>query len=199
MEISRAITVVGAHAEGEVGRVITGGVLPPPGATLYQQMCHLRDRDDGMRKFLLYEPRGGAFVHANLVVPAKDSTADAGFIIMEADDYPPMPGSNAMCVATVLLETGMITMRAPETRLRLEAPGGLINVVAECEQNRCRRVKITNVASFATHLDARIEVDGIGPLSVDVAHGGAFFVIGLHAVRYLGFARSIEDLAANDP
>jgi len=177
MKLSRRITVVGAHAEGEVGRVVTGGVLPPPGDTVYDQMRHLREHQDGLRKFLLFEPRGGAFVHTNLVVPPKHPDAQAGFIIMEPDDYPPMSGSNSMCVATVLLETGMIEMHEPETRLRLETPGGLIDVVAECEDGRCMRVKTTNVPSFAAHLDARIEVEGFGSLTVDVAYGGAFFVI----------------------
>src|SRR5918993_1011528 len=101
MKSSRTITVIGAHAEGEVGKVITGGVLPPPGASVYEQQQWLMQNNDALRKFLLYEPRGGAFTHANLVVPAKDPAADAGFIIMEPDDYPPMSGSNCICVATV--------------------------------------------------------------------------------------------------
>ena len=100
--------VIGCHAEGEVGRVITGGVLPPPGETLFEQREYLRTHDDELRKFLLYEPRGGAFVHVNLIVPPKTPGADAGFIIMEPTDYPPMSGSNSICVATVLLETGMV-------------------------------------------------------------------------------------------
>ncbi|MDE0729218.1 MAG: proline racemase family protein, partial [Alphaproteobacteria bacterium] len=92
MKSARAITVIGCHAEGEVGRVITGGVPPPPGETLFEQREYLRTQDDGLRKFLLYEPRGGAFVHANLIVPPKSPGADAGFIIMEPTDYPPMSG-----------------------------------------------------------------------------------------------------------
>ncbi|MBL9036364.1 MAG: proline racemase family protein, partial [Rhodospirillaceae bacterium] len=33
MQSIRTISVVGCHAEGEVGDVIVGGVLPPAGAT----------------------------------------------------------------------------------------------------------------------------------------------------------------------
>lgn len=186
MKWSRSITVVGAHAEGEVGRVVTGGVLPPPGDTLLAQREHLRTQDDGFRKFLLYEPRGGAFCHANLIVPPKDPRAQAGFIIMEATDYPPMSGSNTMCVATVLLETGMIGMVEPETRLTLETPGGLVEVVAACRDGKCESVAVTNVPCFVSKLDAPVEVTGQGTLSVDIAYGGAFFAI--VDSRAMGFA-----------
>ena len=177
MRWEKAITVVGCHAEGEVGRVVTGGVLPPPGETLFEQKQYLEQEADWLRKFLLFEPRGGAFVHANLIVPAKNKKADAGFIIMEPTDYPPMSGSNSICVATVLLETGMVVMREPETHLTLETPGGLIEVVAQCRDGRCERVIVENVPSFVAVLDGEVDVPGLGTISVDIAYGGAFFAI----------------------
>jgi proline racemase len=185
MRASRPITVVGAHAEGEVGRVVTEGVPPPPGDTLFAQKTHLERHADWLRRFLLFEPRGGAFTHANLIVPAKDPGADAGFIIMEPTDYPAMSGSNAMCVATVLLETGMVAMQEPETRLVLEAPGGLVAITARCRDGRCERVTVENVPSFVACLNATIEVEGLGSVDVDVAYGGAFFAI--VDARGLGF------------
>lgn len=186
MRWNQTITVVGCHAEGEVGRVITGGVLPPPGDTLFDKKQNLERDGDALRKFLLYEPRGGAFVHANLIVPPTQPEADAGFIIMEATDYPPMSGSNSICVATVLLETGMLTMQEPETRLTLETPGGLIDVVATCRDGRCERVTVDNVPSFVSVLDGEVDVPGLGKVSVDIAYGGAFFAIVDAAT--LGFA-----------
>lgn len=194
MHWERTITVVGCHAEGEVGRVITGGVLPPPGATLFEMKQHLEREGDWLRRFLLFEPRGGAFVHANLVVPSTNPAADAGFIVMEATDYPPMSGSNAICVATVLLETGMVAMREPETRLKLETPGGLIEVSAKCRDGRCERVTLENVPSFVAVYDGSIVVPGLGELSVDIAYGGAFFAIVDAAA--LGFSLVAEEARA---
>src|SRR6516164_8762696 len=121
----RTITVVGCHAGGEVGNVVVGGVEPPPGATVLEQMEALRV-DDRLRRFLLREPRGSVATHANLVVPATRDDCDAGFIVMEPTEYPPMSGSNTICVATVLLEAGLLPMREPETVLRLEAPAGVV-------------------------------------------------------------------------
>ena len=155
MRAGRVITVVGCHAGGEIGNVVTGGVLPPPGATVFEQMQALRRDGDGLRKLLLHEPRGSVACHANLVVPATRPDCDAGFIIMEPTEYPPMSGSNTICTATVLLETGMVEMHEPETTLRLEAPGGVVEVRAACRDGRCESVELTNVACFAAHARRR--------------------------------------------
>lgn len=176
MQSSRLIHVVSAHAEGEVGDVVVGGVPPPPGETLWQQSRWIA-RDDRLRRFLLHEPRGGVFRHVNLLVPPKDPRADAAFIIMEPADTPPMSGSNTICVATVLLETGIVAMHEPETVLTLEAPGGLVEVAAACRGGRVERITLTGHPSFAVALDARLEVPGLGTLTVDVAYGGDSFVI----------------------
>lgn len=168
--------MVGCHAGGEIGNVVVGGVLPPPGATVFEQMQALA-RDDSLRKLLLREPRGSVAVHANLVVPSHRSDCDAGFIIMEPTEYPPMSGSNTICVATVLLETGMVAMREPETTLRLEAPAGVVEVRAACRGGRCESVEVTNVPCFADQLDAPLEVAGLGSIRVDVAFGGMWYAI----------------------
>jgi proline racemase len=182
----RTITVVGCHAGGEIGNVITGGVLPPAGATVFEQMQTLQREGDGLRRLLLREPRGSVACHANLVVPATRPDCDAGFIIMEPTEYPAMSGSNTICTATVLLETGMVPMREPETLLRLEAPGGVVEVRATCRDGRCESVELTNVPCFADRLDAALEVEGIGTLRVDVSYGGMWYAIADAAA--LGFA-----------
>lgn len=170
------IDIVGCHAEGEVGDVIVGGVEPPPGDTLWEQRTWI-DEDQTLRNFVLNEPRGGVFRHVNLLVPPKDPQAQMGFIIMEPEDTPPMSGSNCICVSTVLLETGIIPMTEPETELVLEAPAGIIRVTAQCRDGKAERIKVRNVASFAVQLDQKIEVEGIGTLTVDTAYGGDTFVI----------------------
>ena len=121
MRSTKTIHVVSAHAEGEVGDVIVGGVAPPPGNTLWEQRSFIA-RDQTLRNFMLNEPRGGVFRHVNLLVPPKHPKADMGFIIMEPEDTPPMSGSNSICVATVLLDSGIIPMQEPVTELVLEAP-----------------------------------------------------------------------------
>ncbi len=176
MRSSKVVHVVSCHAEGEVGDVIVGGVAPPPGSTLWQQRAWIA-QDQTLRNFVLNEPRGGVFRHVNLLVPPTNPKAQAAWIIMEPEDTPPMSGSNSICVSTVLLETGIVEMNEPETRMTLEAPGGLVEVVAQCKNGKAERITVQNVASFADKLDTHLEVEGLGTLLVDTAYGGDSFVI----------------------
>ena len=185
MSAARSITVIGCHAGGEVGNVVVAGVDPPTGATVREQMETLR-ADDRLRRFLLREPRGSVATHANLIVPATRADCAYGYVIMEPTEYPLMSGSNTICVATVLLETGLVELREPETVVRLEAPAGVVEARCACRAGRVESVELTNVPSYATHLDAALEVEGLGTLSVDVAFGGMWYAIA--DAQALGFA-----------
>src|SRR3954447_11116501 len=174
MRLGKVIHCVDAHAEGEPSRIVVGGVLDVPGETMLEKLRHLEREGDALRRLLLFEPRGSAPLSADLVLPSRHPEADAGFVIMESCSYEGMSGTNTINTATVLLETGMVAMAEPRTELTLEAPAGLVRVVADCAGGRCERVTFENVPSFATHLDARVDVPGVGELRVDVAYGGAF-------------------------
>lgn len=207
MRTTKTIHVVSCHAEGEVGDVIVDGVDPPPGDTLWDQRTWIA-QDQTLRNFVLNEPRGGVFRHVNLLVPPIHPDADMGFIIMEPEDTPPMSGSNSICVATVLLDTGIVPMREPLTELTLEAPGGLVHVKAECLDGKAERICVQNVPSFASKRGASLNVPGLGDIQVDTAFGGDSFVVVDAAA--LGFdvkaseAKSLAELgvritnAAND-
>ena len=176
MRSIKTVHVISAHAEGEVGDVIVGGVKPPPGETIWEQSRFIA-RDETLRNFVLNEPRGGVFRHVNLLVPPKHPDADAAFIVMEPEDTPPMSGSNSICVSTVLLDGGIVPMQEPETHMLLEAPGGLVKVRAECRNGKAERIFVQNLPSFAAKLDAELQVEGLGKLKVDTAYGGDSFVI----------------------
>ena len=195
MRTTSVIHVVSCHAEGEVGDVIVGGVATPPGETLWAQSRWIAD-DQSLRNLMLNEPRGGVFRHANLLVPPVDPRADAAFIIMEPVHTPPMSGSNSICVATVLLETGLIEMREPETRFTLEAPGGLVDVTAACRNGKAETISVRNVPSFVDRRDADLTVDGLGRLRVDIAYGGdSFVIVDAAALGYSIVATEAHELA----
>ena len=174
--VGAPVEIVHCHAEGEVGDVIVSGIEPPPGDTIWDQAAWIA-ADRRLRDFVLNEPRGGVFRHVNLLVPPKDPTAAAAFIIMEPEDTPPMSGSNSICVATVLLETGIVPMLEPRTEFTLEAPGGLVEVSADCRSGRAEGITIKNVPSFAVQLGATIQIEGVGAVRVDTAYGGDTFVL----------------------
>ena len=177
MHLTSMITAVDAHAGGEPGRVITGGVLDVPGSTMFEKMKYLEQHGDDLRKRMLREPRGYPALCCNILLPPTHPDADAGFVIMEQVEYPPMSGTNTICVVTVLLETGMLPMQEPVTELTLEAPAGLIRIKADVANGKVTGVTFENVPAFAVHLDAPVEVPHLGTVTVDVAWGGMFYVI----------------------
>ena len=188
----KTVHVVSAHAEGEVGDVIIEGVEPPPGKTLWEQSRWIA-KDQVLRNFVLNEPRGGVFRHVNLLVPPKNPKASAAFIIMEPEDTPPMSGSNSICVATVLLDHGLITMEEPVTNFFLEAPGGLVKVKALCKNGKAERIFVQNLPSFGYKLDTKLELEGYGSISADTAFGGDSFVI--VDAKKLGFSINPSEAA----
>ncbi len=177
LRFSSVVHAVDLHACGEHGRVITGGVADVPGATMFEKMCHLRECADGLRLRMLREPRGFPAANCNLILPPTIEGADAGFVIMEQVEYPPMSGTNTICVATALIETGMVDYAEPETTLKLDSPAGLIEVSARVEAGKVKSVTFRNVPAFAVYLDRPIEVPHLGTVTVDVAWGGMFYVI----------------------
>jgi proline racemase len=144
---------------------------------MFEKKIYLETHADHIRLRMLREPRGYPAANCNLILPPTHPEADAGFVIMEQVEYPPMSGTNTICVVTVLIETGMVPAAEPVTRLKLDTPAGLVSVEAEVRDGKVRRVTFRNVPAFATHLDAKVDVPQLGTVTVDVAYGGMFYVI----------------------
>lgn len=185
MRTQRMISVVCCHAEGEVGDVIVGGVLPPPGRTMFERMTAMRRDHDTLRRLLLCEPRGSVARHVNLITPPARDDCDIGMITMEPTEFVPMSGSNLICTVTVALETGILQMHEPETIVRVDTAAGPVRARATCRDGKCVSVEFANVPSFIDRLDAPLEIDGLGTVAVDIAYGGMWFAI-TDAVK-LGF------------
>ena len=177
MRWTKTVTMVEAHAEGEVGRMVTAGAGDVPGATMLDKLNHLNTVDDSLRRFLVFEPRGCAQMSTNLLLPPIEPGADAGMIVLQGDRAHAMSGSNAICAVTVLLETGMVAMDEPETRVVLDTPAGLVSARATCRDGKCERVHLDMVPSFAEALDVVLDVPDLGPVSVDIAFGGVFYAL----------------------
>lgn len=177
MRFSNMVDIVGCHAEGEIGNVVVGGIGDVPGDTMLDKRNYLQDHRDDLRQRLLHEPRGNVVRSTNVVLPSNNPAAAMGYVIMESTEYPVMSGSNTICVATVLLETGMVPMTEPVTSLTLESPAGLIDLECTCRDGKVTSVRFVNQPAFVYHLDAPIEVPGYGTLTVDVAWGGMAYVL----------------------
>ena len=169
--------MVGAHAEGEIGRVITAGVIDLPGSSMREKLRYLQTANDALRRFAMHEPRGCAQMTTNLLLPPCDPAADAAFIPMQADGSHAMSGSNAMCVTTVLLETGILPMQEPVTDVVLDTAAGLVRTRASCNNGKVESVTLDFFPSFCEQQAAPLQVPGVGAVEVDVAFGGVYYAI----------------------
>ncbi|MBO0848058.1 MAG: proline racemase family protein [Pseudonocardia sp.] len=177
MRFSKSVHVIGCHAEGEIGNVVVGGIPPIPGHTMLDKRRYLREHADWLRQLLLKEPRGNVVRSANVVLPSEHPEAAMGYVVMESTEYPVMSGSNTICVATVLLESGMVPMSEPVTELTLESPAGLIRLSCQCRDGKVTGVTFVNQPAFVYHLDAHVEVVGLGTVTMDVAWGGMTYAL----------------------
>jgi proline racemase len=169
------IKLYNAHCCGEIGDVVIG--LEKINYNSPKEASIALFKDKKWRNFFLNEPRGGVFKHCNIIVKPSDPIADAGFVIMEPEDNPPMSGSNSICVSTVLLEKNFLKMNYPLTQLSLEAPGGIIKVIAECEDNKVKNVSISNLPSFIDKLEVELKTKNYGKIIVSTAYGGDSFLL----------------------
>ncbi|WP_341977746.1 proline racemase family protein [Microbacterium sp. LTA6] len=173
----RVIQAVDSHTEGMPTRVVTGGVGQIPGATMNDRRLYAMEHLDGLRGFLMNEPRGHASMSGALLQPPARDDADWGVVFIEASGFLPMCGHGTIGVATVLVETGMVEVTEPITEIRLDVPAGLVIARVRVEDGRAVDVTIENVPSFVDRLDQRIEVPGIGEIEYSVAFGGNYYAL----------------------
>jgi proline racemase len=172
----RVFSAVDSHTEGMPTRVITGGIGPIPGATMLERKLHFEEHMDDLRLLLMREPRGhGAMSGAILQPPLRDD-ADWGVVFIEVSGCLPMCGHGTIGVATVLVETGMVEVREPETVVRLDTPAGLVEARVAVDGGRARSVSLRNVPSFLHARERSVALNG-GTLTYDMAFGGNFYAI----------------------
>lgn len=174
---ARMVQTVDSHTEGNSTRVITGGIKPPPGETLWEKRDWLRHNDDSLRRMLNFEPRGHGMMCSVLLMPPLTPEADYAVIIMEQDEYVPMCGHCIIGTATTLVATGMVTMREPVTTVRIDTPAGLVTCKVAIEGGRVRQVSFENVDSFLLYENREVALEDGGEVIVDIAYGGDFYVI----------------------
>ncbi|HYB25414.1 MAG TPA: proline racemase family protein [Solirubrobacteraceae bacterium] len=178
MRATRYFAAVDSHTEGMPTRVITGGLGPVPGATMQERRLYFERHLDDLRLLLMREPRGHSAMSGAFLQPPTRPDADWGVLFVEVSGLLPMCGHGTIGVATVLVETGMVEVTEPETRIRLDTPAGLVEATVTVSGGRAERVTLRNVPAFVTALDAQIEVGALGgAVRYDMAFGGNFYAL----------------------
>lgn len=169
------ITTIDAHTAGEPFRVVTGGLPDLPGDTILARRRYMRQRLDHLRTALMFEPRGHADMYGCIVTPPVSPGADFGVLFTHNEGYSSMCGHGIIGIATVMVETGTIAPRTPETVVRIDTPAGLVTARVQVAGGRVTGVRFDNVPSFVLALDQQVEVPGYGAVRYDLAFGGAFY------------------------
>jgi proline racemase len=177
MRSTRVIHAVDSHTEGMPTRVVTGGVGVFPGDTMAERRQWFIDHNDGLRTFLMCEPRGHASMSGSILQPPTRPDADYGVLFIEVSGLLPMCGHGTIGTATVLVETGMVPVVEPVTTVRLDTPAGLVEAAVAVEDGHASSVTIRNVSSFVLGLDRTVDVPGFGSVGYDMAYGGNFYAV----------------------
>ncbi|MGW0503537.1 proline racemase family protein [Micromonospora sp. NPDC003241] len=177
MRSTRVFHAVDSHTEGMPTRVVTGGIGVVPGDSMAQRRRYFVAHLDHLRTLLMCEPRGHAAMSGAILQPPTRPDADWGVIFIEVSGCLPMCGHGTIGVATVLVETGMVTVTEPTTVIRLDTPAGLVVVDVAVRDGHAESVTLRNVPSFVSELDATVDVPGYGPVTLDLAFGGNFYAV----------------------
>ncbi|WP_404369107.1 proline racemase family protein [Marinobacter sp.] len=190
----RSIELVDMQSGGDVSRIVTRGVSHLPGGTVLEQMRYIQKHGDGFRRWLLSEPYGDPYMSIDLIVPADNPKAQAGYIIMEAMGYPLYSGSNTICTAAAVLENGIVPMEEGEQKLVLESPAGLSHVTAHNRNGRVESITTRSEPAFVAARDMVAEVPGFGKVRFDLVWSGAYFA--MVEAPPLGFGLVNDEMAA---
>lgn len=168
---------IDAHTCGNPVRVVTGGSVPPlEGETMFARRQHFLERHDWIRTGLMFEPRGHDMMSGSILYPSTRRDCDTAILFIETSGCLPMCGHGTIGTVTVIIEQGLVDPTVPG-RLRLDTPAGVVEAHYEMNGDRVERVRIVNVPSFLLGRDYRVDVEGLGEITVDVAYGGNFYAI----------------------
>ena len=177
MRFEKMITAVDSHTEGMPTRVVTGGFNSIHGKTMFEKKQYVEAHLDHLRTLLMFEPRGHGSMSGSILLPPCISSADLGVVFIEVSGCLPMCGHGTIGTCTVAIETGLVKVTEPITRISLDTPAGLVLAEAKVENGKAKSVKIQNVPSFLYRKDAEVNVEGLGKISLDIAFGGNFYAI----------------------
>lgn len=177
MIFSRGIHAIDSHTAGEPTRIVTGGLPNIPGKTMPEKKEYLEKNLDHLRTAIMLEPRGHNDMFGSIITPPCSDEADLGIIFMDGGGYLNMCGHGTIGAVTSAVETGMVPMVEPITNVVLEAPAGIVRAEASVVNGKVKSVSFVNVPAFHYKKDVKVQLDGIGEVTLDISFGGSFFAI----------------------
>lgn len=183
---------IDGHTAGNPVRLVAGGAPLLKGASMSERRQDFLSRFDWIRTGLCFEPRGHDMMSGGFLYPPCDPANDIGILFIETSGCLPMCGHGTIGMVTFGLEHGLIQPATPG-KLRVEVPAGVIEIAYETNGPKVTSVRITNVPAYVAERGIEVDVEGIGPLSIDVSYGGNYYAIVEPQGNYTG----LDDLGAS--
>lgn len=176
MHFKHYINCIDAHTGGEPLRIITSGLPPIPGKTILEKRNYVLEHYDHLRKMMMLEPRGHSGMYGCILTEPVTEDGDFGVLFTHNEGLSSMCGHGIIAVTKVAVETGMILAEEGENIVRIDAPAGRITAFADVKNGEVENVRFQNVPCFIYRENIKVDVDGIGEITADIAYGGAFYV-----------------------
>jgi trans-L-3-hydroxyproline dehydratase len=171
------LTVTDMHTGGEPVRIITSGYPPLPKGTILQKRAYVRDHLDHLRKILMFEPRGHHDMYGALMVEPDLPSADVAVLFMHNEGYSTMCGHAVIALGRYAVDKGLVKAIEPVTRVNIECPCGMVVADVEVTEGKAGNVSFESVPAFLFAKDIEIDLRDFGPLTFDIAYGGAFYCL----------------------
>jgi 4-hydroxyproline epimerase len=167
------IRYVDSHTGGEPTRLVVEGFPDLSGLGLRERVGILRSKHDRYRAAIVTEPRASDVVVGGVLMPPVEPRSVASVIFFNNAGYLGMCGHGTIGVIATLQYLG----RIGEGTHRLDTPVGTVT----CKLSGHGKVAIENVVSYRHRKGVRVDVDGFGEVTGDVAWGGNwFFIVDAH-------------------
>ncbi|MFT3689321.1 4-hydroxyproline epimerase [Paenirhodobacter sp.] len=192
--MKRTFFCINSHACGNPVRVVAGGGPLLPHLPIAERRALFQRDHDWIRTALMFEPRGHDIMSGAIFYAPFREDCDVAVLFIEVSGCLPMCGAGSIGLSTVLIEEGLVTPRVPGV-LSLETPAGRVDVRYEMEGDRVASVRMFNVPSYLHARDLLAEVEGLGPLTVDIAYGGNFYAVIEPQANWPGLTTAAETVS----
>ncbi len=166
----RRVAAIDAHTAGEPLRILTSGVPHIPGESILDKRAHAVAHLDGLRRMLMWEPRGHADMYGAILTEPATPDGDVGVLFLHNEGFSTMCGHGIIALASVGVTAGWYGVGHPPV-VRFDTPAGRVTANVNVDGS----VSFRNVPSFVLHRDLPVTVDGTGDLVCDIAYGGCFY------------------------
>ena len=165
----RHVQIIDSHTGGEPTRVVISGGPDLGRGTMAERRLVFQEKFDEFRSAVVNEPRGSDVIVGALLCEPVDPANVAGVIFFNNVGPLWMCGHGTIGLGVTLGHLGRIKAGTH----RLETPVGLVTF----DYDGANGVSFENVPSYRFAHNVTVEVDGVGPVTGDIAWGGNWFFL----------------------